>query len=196
MSGQLLIAEPGALDETHLRIRLNLGFGVDAGRSVEELRFVDQRTFGSLGSFWRLGGGSFGNCCSRIRSRTSRPTRSRASADQEGDRPTHPCRHTEIKRVLLDQSVISVSTTSADSPLWRAELHGERVTDRITRAKLTPNSSALRHRRDGEAIAVGAPSTTYVSAINGQSGYFEQCIMAARAIRADSCGTPSCSTMS
>ena len=43
---------------------------------------------------------------------------------------------TEVKRALLDQTLISgVGNIYADEALWRARLHGVRPTDRLTRAQ-------------------------------------------------------------
>jgi len=177
MSGQLLIAEPGALDETHLRIRLNLGPGVDADSDPIELRFVDQRTFGGwFVDDWAVDASGIvvPESISHIA-----PDPFEASYDQGKVIGRIRAKHTEIKRVLLDQSVISgVGNIYADESLWRAELHGERVTDRITRAKLAELLDAVAGVMS-EAIAVGGTSfdELYVN-VNGQSGYFERSLNA------------------
>ena len=84
-------------------------------------------------------------------------------------------KHTEIKRALLDQTLISgVGNIYADEALWRARLHGTRVTDRISRAKLTELLDAVTDVMS-EAIVVGGTSfdDLYVN-VNGQSGYFDR----------------------
>lgn len=41
-------------------------------------------------------------------------------------------KHTEIKRVLLDQTVVSgIGNIYADESLWRAGVHGNRAADRL-----------------------------------------------------------------
>lgn len=177
MSGQLLIAEPGAPDETHLRIRLNLSPGAEAGSGPIELRFVDQRTFGGwFVDDWAVDGS--GTVVPESISHIA-PDPFEASYDQTQVIGRIRAKHTEIKRVLLDQAVISgVGNIYADESLWRAQLHGERLTDRITRAKLAELLDAVADVM-GEAIAVGGTSfdELYVN-VNGQSGYFERSLNA------------------
>jgi formamidopyrimidine-DNA glycosylase len=84
-------------------------------------------------------------------------------------------RHTEVKRALLDQTLIGgVGNIYADEALWRARLHGARPTDRLTRGQV---HDLLEGVRDvlGEALAQGGTSfdSLYVD-VNGQSGYFSR----------------------
>ena len=88
-------------------------------------------------------------------------------------------KRTEIKRALLDQTLISgVGNIYADEALWRAKLHGARPADALTRP------AALRllgHVRDvlAEAIKQGGTSfdELYVN-VNGESGYFDRSLNA------------------
>jgi formamidopyrimidine-DNA glycosylase len=92
MSGQFLIQPKAALDERHLRARFDLG--------RNDLRFIDQRTFGWVGVEERI---------------NNRPTCVQHIAadpfDSEFDLQETISRFlkkkTEIKRALLDQSVMS-----------------------------------------------------------------------------------------
>jgi formamidopyrimidine-DNA glycosylase len=102
-------------------------------------------------------------------------------------------KHTEIKRALLDQTVISgVGNIYADEALWRARLHGARPTDALTRPVVR---RLLAHVRDvlAEAIVAGGTSfdALYVN-VNGASGYFDRSLaaygQAGRPCRR--CGTP------
>jgi formamidopyrimidine-DNA glycosylase len=84
-------------------------------------------------------------------------------------------RHTEVKRALLDQTLISgVGNIYADEALWRAQLHGSRPTDALTRPAA---GRLLGHVREvlGEAIKQGGTSfdALYVN-VNGESGYFDR----------------------
>jgi formamidopyrimidine-DNA glycosylase len=88
-------------------------------------------------------------------------------------------RRTGVKRALLDQSLISgIGNIYADEALWRAGLHGERPTDRLTRAQA---ELVLRCAREvmEEALAVGGTSfdSLYVN-VNGESGYFARSLNA------------------
>jgi formamidopyrimidine-DNA glycosylase len=84
-------------------------------------------------------------------------------------------RHTELKRALLDQTLVSgIGNIYADEALWRAKLHWSRPTDKLTRAQA---SAVLAGATEvmGEALAAGGTSfdALYVN-VNGQSGYFDR----------------------
>jgi formamidopyrimidine-DNA glycosylase len=168
MSGQLLVEKPAQPDEVHLRARFTF---TDGGR---ELRFVDQRTFGGLA----------------VEPSNGDPADPRAVPPRLAHIAIDPLdpgfdadafsaalrrRHTEVKRALLDQTLIGgVGNIYADESLWRARLHGARPTDRLTRAQV---ADLLEGVRDvlGESLAQGGTSfdSLYVD-VNGQSGYFSR----------------------
>jgi formamidopyrimidine-DNA glycosylase len=163
MSGQLLVEKPDEPDEVHLRTRFRFR---DGGR---ELRFVDQRTFGGLAVEESAGDGL--------------PTRLAHIAidpldpgfDADAFSAALRRRHTEVKRALLDQTLIGgVGNIYADESLWRARLHGARHTDKLTRAQV---SDLLEGVRDvlSESLEQGGTSfdSLYVD-VNGQSGYFSR----------------------
>ena len=84
-------------------------------------------------------------------------------------------RHTEVKRALLDQTLIGgVGNIYADEALWRARLHGARPTDKLTRGQVADLLDGVRDVL-GEALAQGGTSfdSLYVD-VNGQSGYFSR----------------------
>jgi len=180
MSGQMLLQSAGAPDETHLRIR----FRFDDGDP--ELRFVDQRTFGGLSV--SPGGASLPAEIAHIARDPIDPEFS-----DEGFAAGLRRRRTEVKRAILDQTLISgVGNIYADEALWRAELHGARPTDRLTRP------AALRllgHVRAvlREAIEAGGTSfdALYVD-VNGESGYFERGLNAygREGLPCNRCGAP------
>ena len=166
MSGQLLMQPADAPDETHLRVRFTF---TDGG---PQLRFVDQRTFGGLSV--SEGGATLPAEIAHIARDPMDPLFSDADFVVALRR-----KHTEVKRALLDQTLISgVGNIYADEALWRAQLHGTRPTDALT------GPAALRllgHVRDvlGEAIVAGGTSfdALYVN-VNGQSGYFDRSLNA------------------
>jgi formamidopyrimidine-DNA glycosylase len=171
MSGQLLIQPFDAPDEVHLRVRI--GFR-DAGR---ELRFVDQRTFGGLAVAPLIPDDAGG--------RVPQPVAhiGRDPLDPHFDDRAFVRRvrgkSTEIKRILLDQTVASgIGNIYADEALWRARVHGGRLGDRLTGASVL---SLLGHVRDvmSEALAQGGTSfdELYVN-VNGESGYFDRSLSA------------------
>lgn len=166
MSGQMLLQPSGTTDETHLRVRFRFA---DDG---PELRFVDQRTFGGLSV--SEGGAELPDEIAHIARDPIDPEFS-----DEGFVAALRRRHTEVKRALLDQTLISgVGNIYADEALWRARLHGGRPTDALTAPAV---QRLLGHVRDvlGEAISEGGTSfdALYVN-VNGESGYFDRALNA------------------
>ncbi|NPC43395.1 bifunctional DNA-formamidopyrimidine glycosylase/DNA-(apurinic or apyrimidinic site) lyase [Nocardioides sp. zg-1230] len=165
MSGQMLLHEPGAPDERHLRVRF--GLRTAEGRPLE-MRFVDQRMFGGL--VVSAGGADLPTEIVHI----ARDPIDPAFDDDEFVRRARR-RTSAVKRLLLDQGLVSgVGNIYADEALWRARLHGERPGDRLTGPVLR---ELLGHVRDvmGEALAQGGTSfdALYVN-VNGESGYFDR----------------------
>jgi formamidopyrimidine-DNA glycosylase len=163
MSGQLLVEKPSQPDETHLRARFTF---TDGGR---ELRFVDQRTFGGLAVEESRDDG----IPPRLAHIAIDPLD--PSFDADAFSAALRRRHTEVKRALLDQTLIGgVGNIYADESLWRAKLHGARPTDKLTRAQVAALLDGVRDVL-GEALAQGGTSfdSLYVD-VNGQSGYFSR----------------------
>ena len=163
MSGQLLVEKPAQPDETHLRARFAF---TDGGR---ELRFVDQRTFGGL-AVEDSDGERIPTRLAHIAIDPLDP-----SFDEAGFSAALRRRRTEVKRALLDQTLVGgVGNIYADESLWRARLHGTRPTDRLTRGQVTDLLDGVRSVL-GEALAQGGTSfdSLYVD-VNGRSGYFSR----------------------
>jgi formamidopyrimidine-DNA glycosylase len=180
MSGQLLMQPADAEDEKHLRIRFTF---TDGG---PQLRFVDQRTFGGL---------SVSEDGAELPAEISHIARDPIDPlfDDEAFVARLRGRHTEIKRAILDQTLISgVGNIYADEALWRAQLHGARPTDQLTNPAVR---RLLGHIRDvlGEAIVAGGTSfdELYVN-VNGESGYFDRSLNAygREGLPCRRCGTP------
>jgi formamidopyrimidine-DNA glycosylase len=162
MSGQLLVQEAAAPDETHLRVRLTFA---DGG---PELRFVDQRTFGGLALVDLVDG-------------VPVPVAhiGRDPLDPQFDEAAWVTalrrRRTGLKRALLDQTLASgIGNIYADEALWRARLHWARATDSLPRAKAREVLDAARSVMVA-ALAEGGTSfdSLYVN-VNGESGWFDR----------------------
>ncbi len=182
MSGQMLVQPPSSPDERHLRVRLAL----DGAAEGRELRFVDQRMFGGLSV--SAGGAVLPPEIAHI----ARDPLDPEFDDDEFVRRVRK-RISGIKRQLLDQNLVSgVGNIYADEALWRAQVHGERPGDRLTRAQVT---EVLRHSREVMAAALGEGGTSfdalYVN-VNGESGYFDRSLHAygREDEPCDRCGTP------
>ena len=166
MSGQLLVVPADSPLQKHLHVRLRFA---DGGR---ELRFVDQRTFGGL--LVVPGGEPVPPLLAHIARDPLDP-----EFDDEEFVERVRRRRTGLKRALLDQTLVSgIGNIYADETLWRAQLHGERPTDRLSRPAVR---RVLGHARDvlHEAVAAGGTSfdALYVSA-EGVSGLFERSLNA------------------
>jgi formamidopyrimidine-DNA glycosylase len=171
MSGQMLVADPGRPDEKHLRIRVRFA---DDG---PELRFVDQRTFGGLSVHplvTAVGGGLLPAPIAHIARDPMDP-----AFDLDAAVAGIRRRRTEIKRALLDQTVVSgIGNIYADEALWLARLHGARPTEKLTRAQARAVLTAATEVMDA-ALAAGGTSfdALYVN-VNGASGYFDRSLNA------------------
>jgi formamidopyrimidine-DNA glycosylase len=191
MSGQLLVQEPGQLDERHLRVRFGLGsLPVETPRASapqdKELRFVDQRMFGALSV--SEGGAELPSEIAHI---------ARDPFDPEFDDDLFVARVRRrtagIKRLLLDQTLISgVGNIYADEALWHAQVHGERPGERLRPVDVRRVLADARAVM-GAALEQGGTSfdALYVN-VNGESGYFDRSLHAygREGQACDRCGTP------
>jgi formamidopyrimidine-DNA glycosylase len=185
MSGQLLLLPPGSPDGPHLRVRITFA---DDGR---ELRFVDQRTFGGLAIAELVPDGAGGAIPAPV-AHIARDPLDPSFDDDEFVRRVRS-KDSEIKRILLDQTVASgVGNIYADEALWRSALHGGRPGRRLDLAQV---SGLLSHVRAvmTEALAQGGTSfdALYVN-VNGESGYFDRSLAAygQEGLPCPRCGTP------
>lgn len=160
MSGQFRLDDPGAPLPPQCRIRF--GFA-DAG---PELRFADQRMFGGL--WLSPGGAELPAEIAHIARDLFDPELDLAAVIDDIRR-----RHSGIKRVLLNQSVISgIGNIYADEALWQARLHYDTPADRLSRNRVLELLAAAKDVME-QALAAGGTSfdALYVN-VNGSSGYF------------------------
>ncbi|MEL4152947.1 bifunctional DNA-formamidopyrimidine glycosylase/DNA-(apurinic or apyrimidinic site) lyase [Corynebacterium bovis] len=205
MSGQMLVGPPGRVRSPHARIRTRLvvpgpvpdapsGPNLPTGRDAPvvpgpdstaghetELTFVDQRTFGR----WEVVTGD------------PVPHIARDPLDPELDVAALArrirTRRSEIKRVLLDQTVVSgIGNIYADEALWAARVmpfrraSSMRQRDVVT---LLGEAKAVMER----ALAAGGTSfdALYVD-VEGASGYFARslAVYGREGLPCPRCGTP------
>ena len=171
MSGQLLLQTARHDPGPHLRVRIAFS------PRQPELRFVDQRTFGWLAIDTLVPDDRSGRLPA-IAAHIARDPLDPHFDDDAFITRTR-AKDTQIKRALLDQSLISgVGNIYADEALWRARLHGRRPTGNISKPKLR---ELLAHIREvmTDALAEGGTSfdDLYVN-VNGESGYFERSLNA------------------
>jgi formamidopyrimidine-DNA glycosylase len=163
MSGQMLL---GPVTKTeHLRIATLLDDGT-------AMSFVDQRTFGGwmLTDLVTVDGSEVPAPVAHIARDPLDPRFDRDAVVKVLQR-----KHSEIKRQLLDQTVVSgIGNIYADESLWRAKVHGARIAETLTKPKL---ASILDHAAAVMTDALGHGGTSFDSLyinVNGESGYFDR----------------------
>ncbi|MFJ3382560.1 MULTISPECIES: bifunctional DNA-formamidopyrimidine glycosylase/DNA-(apurinic or apyrimidinic site) lyase [unclassified Curtobacterium] len=195
MSGQILLGRDRPVAK-HRRILLEVQpAGTDRDGSPErpvELEFVDQRTFGSMAldtMVPTIDGAPAGFAGAVDEREPDAPWRRDipGQVSHIARDPLDPAfddarfvqmarkRSSGIKRVLLDQGVVSgIGNIYADESLWAAKLHYDRPADRLPRASVQLLLDEVRSVL-ARALEDGGTSfdAQYVN-VNGQSGYFSQ----------------------
>lgn len=177
MSGQMLLRPSGAPVERHERVRIDIAHP-EHGELV--VVFADQRTFGSLAiddlvptaDGWA---GGWGSTEALVPSQVAHIGRD--PLDDAFDEAAVVARvrtkRSAIKRVLLDQSVLSgVGNIYADEALWAARIHPESPAAALSVRALRRLFAEVRAVLL-KALAEGGTSfdAQYVN-VNGQAGYF------------------------
>jgi formamidopyrimidine-DNA glycosylase len=174
MSGQMLLGSPTGAGagsqqqkpkEDHLRIAALLDDGT-------ALSFVDQRTFGGwlLADMVTVDGTAVPMPVAHVARDPLDPLFNR-----DGVVKVLRAKHSEIKRQLLDQTVVSgIGNIYADEALWRAKINGARPASSLTRKALGELLDAAAEVMS-EALGQGGTSfdSLYVN-VNGESGYFDR----------------------
>lgn len=163
MSGQMLLG-PVARTE-HLRVATLLDDGT-------AMSFVDQRTFGGwmLADLVTVDGTEVPLPVAHVARDPLDPLFDKSAVVKVLRR-----KHSEIKRQLLDQTVVSgIGNIYADEALWRAKVNGARIAESLTKPTLT---AILDHAADVMRDALGQGGTSFDSLyvnVNGESGYFDR----------------------
>ncbi len=167
MSGQLLVQPKDAPAHKHMRASFLLS-GRSLSKKQNEIRFVDQRTFGWVSIEEYVGdvptsvahiavdpfeqGFDLATVVNRIRLRKS-----------------------AIKPTLLNQEIVSgIGNIYADEALWRAKIHPEIICEDLSIAEVKRLINCAIDVMS-EAIAAGGTSfDEQYKNVNGESGYFER----------------------
>jgi len=169
MSGQVLLRDR-TTDDLRTRIRLEL---VHPEHGALRLNFVDQRIFGSM-------------AIDTLVQTKDHPLQlvptavahiARDPLDERFDEAAFFTRlskkNTQIKRALLDQTLVSgIGNIYADESLWAAKVHYEQPTATLSRPRAKLLLAEVRAVLT-KALAEGGTSfdEQYLN-VNGQSGYF------------------------
>jgi formamidopyrimidine-DNA glycosylase len=174
--------QPGGAHR-HARACFDLG--------ARRLWFVDQRTFGWVAAAPVVEDRQGIAVPVMVASIAPDPTE--AVFDAAGVARALRTHRVEVKRLLLDQSVVSgIGNIYADEALWRAGVHPRRRADRLAATTLRAvlgHASAVM----AESLAEGGTSfdSLYVN-VNGESGYYGRglAVYGRAGLPCPRCGTP------
>ncbi|MFM7014513.1 MAG: bifunctional DNA-formamidopyrimidine glycosylase/DNA-(apurinic or apyrimidinic site) lyase [Actinomycetota bacterium] len=186
MSGQMLIRAPGFEPEKLNRVTIRFR----SSRSKEyEMRFVDQRIFGSLAieplvksADGGKGGFSDGKNLGKpwqnlVPASAAHIARDPLDEEFDIEQVVHRIRAKKsgIKRVLLDQQVLSgIGNIYADESLWLAKLHYNRAADSLSKAKIRELIGLAQEVLQNAVAQGGTSFDQQYKNVNGESGYFSQ----------------------
>ncbi len=183
MSGQMLLRAIDAPRERHERIRLQI---VHPDHGELAVVFADQRTFGSLAVDPLVptadgAAGGWGTDAATVPAQVSHIARDPLDPafSDPGFRAALRSRRSAIKRVLLDQTVVSgIGNIYADEALWGARVHPETPATALSTRTVNRLLDEVRLVLD-RALAEGGTSfdAQYVN-VNGQAGYFAHSLRA------------------
>ena len=176
MSGQLLIAAPELPAARHTHARLTLSDG-------QELRFVDQRTFGYMTTetLIRDPHAAPAGPARVVPSSIAHiaPDPFEATFDIRAIAKRMHARDVEIKRQLLEQTLVAgIGNIYADEALWTARVHGRRLGSRLTIIRIVELLEAAREVMDRALDAGGTSFDALYVNVNGSSGYFSRSLNA------------------
>ncbi len=164
MSGQFLVQPKKSQPEKHLRVR------IDCGTRGKEVRFIDQRTFGwvAIDDLVEEKGKLIPRSFTRIALDIFDPDFDKAAVVEKIMN-----KKSAIKRVLLDQSVMSgVGNIYADESLWMARINPERIANTLQESEVLELLRCVK-KVMSRALKQGGTSfdELYIN-VNGESGYF------------------------
>ena len=183
MSGQVLLGDDTSDFGSHLRILLELE---EPRAGASQVGFVDQRIFGSMAIDDLVDTGDaqpagYGSDDARVPSSVAHIARDPLDPgfDLQAFSRRLRAKNTEIKRALLDQTLISgIGNIYADEALWATKLHYRASTASLRPARVSELVAAVRSVVR-KALAEGGTSfdQQYVN-VNGVSGYFSHSLNA------------------
>ncbi len=186
MSGQMLIRTPGYPQDKLNRVTIE--FETKTGKPLE-LRFVDQRIFGSLAidDLVKTRDGGSGGFSSGKNSSKPWQNLIPVSAEHIARDPLDDAfdlaavvskmrnKKSGIKRVILDQNLLSgIGNIYADESLWLAKLHFDRSADGISKSKLTELLEISKQVLQAAVVQGGTSFDQQYKNVNGEAGYFSQ----------------------
>jgi len=166
MSGQLLVQPSAAPNQIHMRARFSLSNRLGRGR--DEIRFIDQRTFGWLAIEQLING--IPKCVSHI---AFDPFESEFDIKQVVTKiKSKKC---AIKPAILNQEVLSgIGNIYADEALWRARIHPEIICEDLSESEIKKVITSAVSVMKAAINAGGTSFDQQYKNVNGESGYFSR----------------------
>jgi formamidopyrimidine-DNA glycosylase len=171
MSGQLLISPKKSPDQSHLRARIELQ---KSARSVgkkstgNEIRFIDQRTFGWL---------SIEQMHNQIPTSVVHIAYDpfEAEFNIKNVIADISSRKSAIKPAILNQEIISgIGNIYADEALWRAKIHPEIICEDLSEDEIKKIINSAKAVMKSAIKAGGTSFDQQYKNVNGASGYFSR----------------------
>ena len=166
MSGQLLVQPSTAPIQAHMRARMSLLSRLGRGR--DEIRFIDQRTFGWLSLEEQNKG--IPRCVEHI---AYDPFEAEFNINQVVAKiKSKKC---AIKPAILNQEVLSgIGNIYADEALWRAKIHPEVICEDLSEAEIKKVITSAISVMKSAIKAGGTSFDQQYKNVNGESGYFSR----------------------
>lgn len=166
MSGQLLVQPSTAPIQAHMRARMSLLSRLGRGR--DEIRFIDQRTFGWLSLEEKNRG--IPRCVEHI---AYDPFEAEFDINQVVAKiKSKKC---AIKPAILNQEVLSgIGNIYADEALWRAKIHPEVICEDLSEAEIKKVITSAISVMKSAIKAGGTSFDQQYKNVNGESGYFSR----------------------
>ena len=166
MSGQLLMQPSTAPIQAHMRARMSLLSRLGRGR--DEIRFIDQRTFGWLSLEEQNKG--IPRCVEHI---AYDPFEAEFDINQVVTKiKSKKC---AIKPAILNQEVLSgIGNIYADEALWRAKIHPEVICEDLSEAEIKKVITSAISVMKSAIKAGGTSFDQQYKNVNGESGYFSR----------------------
>ena len=171
MSGQLIISSNQSADQSHLRARIELqkiGGFIGKKGTGDEIRFIDQRTFGWL---------SIEEMQDEIPTSVAHIAYDPFETDFNLKKVITNIisRKSAIKPAILNQEIISgIGNIYADEALWRAKIHPEIICEDLSADEIKKLINSAKAVMKSAIKAGGTSFDEQYKNVNGESGYFSR----------------------
>jgi formamidopyrimidine-DNA glycosylase len=166
MSGQLLVQPAKAQEQRHLRAKFTLVGGLSS--RLDQIRFIDQRTFG-----WLSIEHFVGDVPSSVAHIALDPFEQ--SFDLNNVVTRIKSKKCAIKTAILNQEIVSgIGNIYADEALWRAQIHPQVVCEDLSEMEIKKVINSAKSVMKSALKSGGTSFDEQYKNVNGESGYFSR----------------------